>query len=257
MTRQEIKTQYHKILVADVKGIRVLQSGSGASREQGAINVSNLRIHIHDYSQLSMYSLLFVPNPSKILVAGLGAGIIPREMSFYRPSTEIDVVEIDPDIVDIAYNYFFYKDNKCGNPKIRTHIDNIWNFIGNGEVKYDIIVLDAFMEHYIPHYLMSIDFLAKVKNRLSDNGIIVSNLANCHPSYPRQINTYRSVFGDTMFHLDGIRNDATTILFSGNIKTEPNIDIDLPPEYYPKIRPYRLELTSEIKSSKIFTISAV
>ena len=48
-------------------------------------------------------ALAYNPGPKRILFIGLGGGSAMKQMWRDSPDLEIDVVEIDPDVVDAAY----------------------------------------------------------------------------------------------------------------------------------------------------------
>lgn len=254
---QNLKTNHHKLEIVDDGDIRKLLSGTGSCCEQGAIDLTDLRKHVYDFTLMAMYSLCFVPNPVRVLVVGLGVGVFPRELSFYRSDTVFDVIEIDSHVVDVAYSHFFYRDNKCQNPMINTIVGDAWSVIGSLEGEYDLVFIDAFTDSYIPYHLMCAEFLEAIKNRLSPQGVVAANMANVHPSYSSQIKTYQSVFGDNIYSLIGTRNLAATMLFVAQTKLEPSTDLNLPPQYYPPFQPSKVNFTPEIENSLVFKIFSV
>lgn len=251
---QNLKTNYHKLEIVDDGDIRKLLSGTGSCCEQGAIDLTDLRKHVYDFTLMAMYSLYFVPNPIRALVVGLGVGVFPRELLFYRSDTMLDVIEIDPYVVDAAYSHFFYRDNKHHNPMVNTIVGDAWSVVSGLEGEYDLIFIDAFTESYIPYHLMCVEFLEAIKNRLSPQGIVAANVANVHPSYSSQVKTYKSVFGDNIYSLTGTRNPSATILFVAQKELELSVDLNLPLQYYPPLQPSKVKFTPEIENAFVFKI---
>ena len=132
-TIYQIKTPYHQISVTQEGAIRKLISGHGMCRVQSGIDVRDLRVHFFDYSLLSMYSLLFLPSPSNILVVGLGGGVIPRELSHYCPDVKVDIIEIDSNIVKVANDFFFFEETD----NVKVHIGDAFNVIKELPSRYD------------------------------------------------------------------------------------------------------------------------
>lgn len=63
-------------------------------------------------------SLLLKPKPNNILIIGLGIGILPRTFNYILNETQIDCVEINPDFIDLASEYLYFKQSK----KIKVYI---------------------------------------------------------------------------------------------------------------------------------------
>lgn len=247
----DIKTSYHDIRVIEEYPIRKLIFGSGACSEQSAIHLEKPAYHVYDYSFLSMHSLLLTPYPSKILVIGLGGGVIPTEMEKYTSNSTIDVVEIDPEIVKIAKEYFFFKESD----RVKVYIGDAFDLVPTMQGKYDIVIVDAFFSNYTPFNLMSSEFFKMIYNIASEDVVVTVNMANMHPAFLSQINTIRHVFGNVLYRIDGIRNPNDTIVFA--LKKEKEIIRlhERPLCHFLGIQPERITITDEIKDAKIFSMT--
>ena len=226
---------------------RKLLSGSGLCEEQSAINVEDLREHIYDYSLLSLHFMRFIKKPSRVLVVGLGGGVIPREISKYLPETYVDIIEIDPEIISIAKKFFFFEQTD----KIIMHCGDALVVMRDMKELYDVILVDAFSSNYIPFHLMSIEFVKIIYSLLLEQGVVAVNCSNFHPSFYSQINTYREAFGDNIYRLDGLRNSCSTILYVVKGEIEPKFEID---DLY-SLTPKKIDITENIKDAKIFTLT--
>ena len=58
------------------------------------------------YTRLLLAPLMWNPNPSRILMIGLGGGVLPRFLNAVYPDIEIDVVEVDARVTELARRYF-------------------------------------------------------------------------------------------------------------------------------------------------------
>jgi spermidine synthase len=145
---------------------------------------------------MTFSGLLYVPEPKRVLVVGLGGGVIPREMHHYFPQAEVDVVEIDQEILTIAQEHFSFRPDD----RLRVHIADGRVFIRNQlrrepVPKYDIIVLDAFNSEYIPFHLMTKEFLEEVKGVLAEGGVVVANVFYTNRLFDAEAKTYLEAFG--------------------------------------------------------------
>ena len=226
-------------------------------REQSAIDLADLHKHVFDYSLLAMYSLTFIPHPTNILVIGLGGGVIPREFAHFCPNADIDIFEIDNVIVNVAREYFFFKDDTNGMDKIHTHIAEGFTATHNTDSSYDIIVLDAFLGQYIPFPFMSLEFVSVSNKILKDRGVLSINACNVHPAFEPHVKTLSEVYGDNIYSLNGQGNVYATTIYACKDDTEPSSDIGLPSNYYPNQCPSKIAMTDGIKNSKIFSMKNV
>ncbi len=125
-----------------------------------------------DYTKFFPLGLLLNDNTTRVLFIGGGGFSGPKYFMQYYPNVSVDVVEIDPQVIEVAKKYFFLD---TSNPKIRIHTGDAREFLANHEGKYDMIVLDAFSKDYVPFHLMTIEFYSLLFDKLTDNGVIVSN----------------------------------------------------------------------------------
>jgi spermidine synthase len=110
----------------------------------------------------------YAPDAKNILFLGLAAGIVPKDFSPARYKTEI--VEINPDSVDVAKGYFGFEDKG----RI-VHIQDARTFVNSCKGSFDAIVIDMFRGDGVPDYLLTKEFFQQVKQCGSQNSVIVMN----------------------------------------------------------------------------------
>lgn len=135
---------------------------------QGGMDM-NSRLSIYEYA----YYLQFLPyglNPAgkNCLVIGLGAGLVP---AWYEArGVRTDIVDIDPDVVEIAKDYFGLA--VSGD----IIVSDARYFLNTSSKRYDYIILDVFNGDTTPGHILSLEALQLVKARLSAEGILAINL---------------------------------------------------------------------------------
>jgi len=246
------KTPYHDLYVQESGNIRGLISGSGMASEQSSVDILDLHKHVYDYSLLAMYSLCFVPNPSAVLVVGLGGGVIPRELNHYFPNLKIDILEIDPEIITVAKQFFFFEESEG----VKVHIGDAFATIKNMTQKYDIVVLDAFLSEYTPFHLMTKEFLSSLKSVCTFDAVVVVNASNIYVSFGSQILTLVEILGNNPHILHGPTNNLVDVFYFPLSECSLN-SLQLPSIYYPDLLPLKFHLTEEIKKAKIFRLENV
>ncbi len=204
---------YHRIFVYRLGPVVTLQFGRrAAAGMQSQINLSNLRRHMLEYTGLAFCGLLYKPQPQKMLVLGLGGGVIPREMRHYLPALEIDVVEIDPEVPTIAGQFFSFREGD----KLKVHIADGRMFIKkqlnrDPVPKYDLVILDAFNSDYIPFHLMTKEFLEQVKGVLAEDGVVIANVFYSNRLFDAELKTFLAAFGRCQVFLGTYSTNAMLV----------------------------------------------
>ena len=204
---------YHRISVYRSGSIVTLRFGKrSAVPMQSQVDLRNLRQHMLEYTMLAFCGLLYKPEPERLLVLGLGGGVIPREMRHYFAALEIDVAEIDPEIRPIATQFFKFREDD----KLKVHIDDGRMFVKkqlgrSPAVKYDIVILDAFNGDYIPFHLTTKEFLEELKGLLAADGVVVANVFYDNRLFDAQLKTFLSVFGRCQVFLGGYSANAMLV----------------------------------------------
>jgi spermidine synthase len=161
---------------------------------QSCIDLEQPNRLMFEYTQMMLGSLLLDPDPRSILIIGLGGGTLPRTLGRLLPEADIDVVEIDPAVVSMAAQYFNYQ------PGAHQHV---YEEDGRAYVRrmlrtdkrYQLIMLDAYDNQYIPEHLLTQEFLTQVRSLLAPNGIVAANTFSSSRLYQNESVTYRAVFG--------------------------------------------------------------
>ena len=209
----EKNSLYHRICVYQQGHVATLQFGRRSPVQmQSQVDLSNLRQHMLEYTTLTFCGLLYNPEPQRLLVVGLGGGVIPREMHYYFPELEIDVVEIDPQIPPIATQFFGFREDD----RLRVHIADGRMFIkkqlrSDPAPKYDMVILDAFNGDYIPFHLMTKEFLEEVKGVLADDGVVIANVFYYNRLFDAEFKTFLAVFGRCQMFLGDYSTNAMLV----------------------------------------------
>lgn len=78
-----------------------------------------------------------------------------------------------------------------------------------------MVMLDAFDEDYIPAHLMTVEFLERVRDLLTSDGLVVANLFMQSGTYARESATYATVFGDFYQLRAGLEGNRVIIATAG------------------------------------------
>jgi spermidine synthase len=126
--------------------------------------------------------------PERVAILGNAAGTVAREYGHFFPAAQIDGVEIDPELSDIARRYF-----DMHAPHLTIHNEDARPWLRQSDGGYDVIVLDAYRQPYIPFYLLTEEFFELARDRLAPDGVLVVNVG--HPTGSTEL---EQVVGRTM-----------------------------------------------------------
>lgn len=106
------------------------------------------------------------PAPKKVLVVGLGAGLVP---SAFAGEAQVDVAEINPQVVEAARRWFNL------DSRVNVHLEDGRRFWRRGG-EYDLIFLDAFQGEQIPAHLLTVEALREAREALAPRGALFVNM---------------------------------------------------------------------------------
>lgn len=109
-----------------------------------------------------------------ILVIGAGDGGVVRELTRYDRVERIDLVEMDPQVIEACRAYL--PGNACRMDDRRVHIyyENALKFIRKCENEYDLIIVDSSDPFGPSEGLFTREFYGNCYNALRDDGIMVN-----------------------------------------------------------------------------------
>jgi spermidine synthase len=210
--------QYIRVIENTERNERYLLN-SKRSEIQGGIYVKEPEKLYGEYTRMAFISLAFLDRkPEDVLFVGLGAGAMPRYFSKYYPKVKVDVVEIDPEILKIAKEFFYFRKSE----NMNVHISDGRVFIKRTRKKYDLIFLDAYQSGSIPFHLTTVEFLREVKGKLKDGGIVVSNILskNRNRFFYSMIKTYKEEFVHLYCYKGKLSDNYIFIAATGGPKME-------------------------------------
>ncbi len=191
---------YRNLFVVENNGLRCLTFRRAVATERQTCMRTNRPDYLEfPYTRMMLGSLLVKPDPQRVLIIGLGGGTLPMALRQMFPDLQIDTVEIDPAVTRVAEKFFNFKRDD----KLHVAEEDGRVFVKKAMktgTRYDIVMLDAFADDYIPEHLSTREFLTEVKSILTPDGVVVANTFSSSRLYPYESATYESVFG-TFYNL--------------------------------------------------------
>jgi predicted O-methyltransferase YrrM len=112
--------------------------------------------------------------PLHALHLGGAACTLARYLGATRPTSRQLVIELDPDLVELAREAFGVRSS--GYLKIR--VGDAREALAGLTQRYDVVIRDAFEGESVPSHLTTLGFLAEVRRVLAPGGIYLANLGD-------------------------------------------------------------------------------
>jgi len=112
--------------------------------------------------------------PKRILILGNAAGTTARAYGHFFPQTEVDGVEIDAKLTELGERFF-----DLDNPRLEVFHEDARPWLEDSDGGYDVIMVDAYRQPYIPFYLATKEFFELARDRLAPGGAVIVNAG--HP----------------------------------------------------------------------------
>ncbi|MEO8744577.1 MAG: fused MFS/spermidine synthase [Candidatus Dormiibacterota bacterium] len=155
------------------------------------------------------------PTPRSIAFLGLAAGTAARQYRLaFGDQVDITGVEIDPEILAAGHRYF-----RLADAHAHEVIADARYWLDTQAGHYDVVVLDAYRQPYIPFHLTTKEFFQQVKAHLNPGGSVAVNVGRTATDYrlvDALASTMAAVFPTVMLVDDP--NYTNTIVYAS---TEP------------------------------------
>ncbi len=115
------------------------------------------------------------PNIKKVLVIGAGDGGVIRELTRYNHVDHIDMVEIDPGVVEVCRAYLPKTAGPwLDDPRVHIHYEDGLKFVRTCEDAYDLIIVDSTDPFGPGEGLFTREFYGNCYKALHEDGIMVN-----------------------------------------------------------------------------------
>ena len=184
---------YHQIQVYDYAGLRTLSfNGSWET----TMSLTNPLTGHFEYTEYFQMPWIWNHDIKRVLMVGLGGGSTPRAFQHYYPNVMVDMVEIDPVVVEVAKKYFSVKEL----PTFKIHIEDGRVFLRQTTNTYDLILMDAYSTtrygSSLPRQLVTKEFFQLASQHMSTNGVFAYNVIG-------QIQGFRATLVGAMYRTMG------------------------------------------------------
>lgn len=185
--------------ISDKAGVRHLHLGSALI--QGAMRIARPWALELEYTREMMAPLLLRGDgawPARVLQVGLGSASITRFLFRNRPNAKLTVVEIMPEVVACARQFFKLPDDPA---RLEIVIGDGFEFMASTRRRFDFIVVDGFDGEARAGMLDTAPFYHNVRERLTQRGMMAVNILHRRGSVAASIQRIHEAFGERMLVL--------------------------------------------------------
>lgn len=152
---------------------------------------------VFDYGRYYHLIRHFKPDFKDTLMVGGAGYTFPKEYLRKYPGVRMDVVEIDPQMTEIARQFFKLKND----PRLNIiHEDGRVRLNRAETAKYDAVLMDAFGSLFsVPYQLTTLEAVQNISRVMKDDGVVIFNLGSSITGpgsafLQAEFKTYQTVF---------------------------------------------------------------
>ena len=176
--------------------LRVVEEGGETrylmvnGKDQGGIDLSTGKSAYRYTGGMIGLAHMYVRKPRQVLVIGLGAGQIGPALE--AAGIDVEVVEIDPEVVRLARQYFDFRGTAI--------VADGRRYLQRSNKDWDIIMVNAYLGSSPPWQLYTREAFALYRERLNPGGAVVINFIGSHleaaqlPALEAVVATARTAF---------------------------------------------------------------
>lgn len=171
--RIEIDTASAHYEIADFsyndQPVRGLVTGPGGI--QSAVSLSGSKSPVFWYTN-ELARIAIEKKPESVLVLGGGTFTLPEYLAQELPQANIDVVEIDPKLKDIATKYFNFNSPR----NVNLIFSDARSYVNQANKSYDVIIVDVYGDASIPFSLLTKEYGQALGRITNEKGIVLANI---------------------------------------------------------------------------------
>ena len=122
------------------------------------------------------------PAVKRVLVIGAGDGGVIRELVHYQDIEQIDMVEIDPLVVEVCRKYLPQTACRLDDPRLTIYYEDGLRYVRSCENQYDLIIVDSTDPFGPGEGLFTREFYGNCYKALKEDGILINQHES--PFYP-------------------------------------------------------------------------
>ncbi len=120
-----------------------------------------------------MTILLFIPRPKRVLILGTAGGSLVHFFQHHYADVQLTAVEIDAELLQLMHTRMQLPQ---ADDRLTYVIDDAEHYLQHCQQKFDLIIVDLFIDNQSPDWLMRAESMQTINRCLSDQGGVAYNL---------------------------------------------------------------------------------
>lgn len=191
--------------------------GGALSVDSGYLSCAHHKVMVAGLTVLGVGTAQNKDVPVSVLLVGLGGGGLPQFLRDFVPGASVEVVELDPAILNVAQGWFGFRPDDRLKVTLGDGLEHITTLEREGGRLYDVVMFDVDSKDPTvgmscpPPAFVELSFLEKVLNLLTPRGVFMLNLV-CRDSALRKsvLERVRGVFPRLLSR--GIEGEVNEVL---------------------------------------------
>ena len=194
----DVDTHYNRVLITEttdyhsLRSIRLLKINDEHSSAVFLDSEELVFNYLKFYHVFSYFNTDF----ENVLMIGGSGYTYPMDFLKRFQDAKIDVVEIDPELTELAQKYFRLKPD----PRLQIFHEDGRIFFNNNTNRYDAILMDAYKAQFsVPYQLTTKECVLSQSRALKPGGVVIANIISAldpenSTFLQAQLLTYKSIF---------------------------------------------------------------
>jgi spermidine synthase len=162
------------------------------------------------YTQKMMGFRLFLPQPGRITLIGLGGGSLAKYCHDRLPHADITAVEIDPNVAAFRQHFKVPPDSE----RFRVLVADGFDYLADApSSSIDVLLVDAYDGKGVSGAIARAEFLQLAFRRLSTHGLLVMNLAGDPERFELLVDEADRLFEDRVLVIP-VGRDGNYVLYA-------------------------------------------
>ena len=213
----EARGEHHTVQVFDRGKRRELRFGNHIVQSTHIAAVPDI-LQL-DYTRVMIGGLVLVTDLGRLLHVGLDGGTIPRFIHRHWSDVRQTVVELSPEVIDVAYRFFDLPTSQ----RLDVIAGDGGQFLSRGTQLFDAIYLDAYHAEGASPEVQNIDTLHAACGRLNRAGWLFCNAWGSHRETLGTLTQQLRELFPVLYSIS-VRQDSNVIFFG-------SVDAQLPPPH--------------------------
>jgi spermidine synthase len=176
---------------------------------QSAMRLSDPHALEFAYTRKMMSFLLFVHQPKRVLMLGLGGGSLAKYCHRHLPWTRTTVIEIDSRVLAFREQFLVPPDDA----RLRVLVGDGADFLRLCQADQDVVMMDAYDRDGLSASVSTTGFYLNVRDALTRRGMLVANMVGAKTEYAAHLEMIADAFRGNIIVLP-IESDDNCVVFA-------------------------------------------